>query len=225
MVFIAGRAGAGKTTLGEHFKTRSDFIHFDADQFAYGNHAVNDSGRTIQAKDRKKRSQKLVDVYDNLAVKEGYYQLFKGETPDLSVWTPFYDLLIAEIMKTKMKYQNKNIAISQSIYPRSVRDYIRKKCDKYNTYFIILYPKLELSTQRVSSRTYDLAAEIGKTVDEYLKDHGTTLKKLQEETAPMIQKGFEKMEKDEPNTYQIDIDEKMTKQDVFKQAQKLLGLK
>ena len=223
LVFITGRAGSGKTTLGENFKTRNDFVHFDGDQYPHGNHPVKDSGQTIQKKDQQKRDKQMEQVYDNLAVKEGYYGLFQGKTPELSVWTPFYDLFINKINETKLEYPNMNIAISQSVYPRSVRDYIRNKCGN-NAYFIILHPKIELSTARVVSRTHDLAAKVGKTAEEYLKEWGRSMEKLKNETAPMIQKGFEPMQDDEPNTYQIDFDESMTRQDVFEKAQQLLGL-
>ena len=56
LIWITGRSGAGKTTLGEHFKTRKDCIHYDADQFAKGNDAVIDSGKTIEKHHYEKRS-------------------------------------------------------------------------------------------------------------------------------------------------------------------------
>eukprot|EP01084_Bolivina_argentea_P257118 433107_1 len=223
VIWITGRSGAGKTTLGENFKSLSNYIHFDADQFAHGKDPVKDSGTTIEKTHGSNRPKELVDAYDNLAVKEGYHGIFQGKKPDISVWTPFYDLLIDEINNKKSQYPGKNIVVTQSVYPRYVRDYLRDIL-KNDLIFIIIDASLDLLPERHIIRAHERAAEIGQTADEYLKQFGYSIEKIKSEVAPMTEKGFEPMEENEPNTFQIVVNKNMSKNDVFVEAKRLLGI-
>eukprot|EP01084_Bolivina_argentea_P236117 397117_1 len=164
-IFVVGCSGAGKTTLGENFKNRHNWIHFDCDQWAYGQDPTKDSGKPIAPESLKSRAPELIDVYDKLAVEKGYSALFKDETPPLSVWIPYYKMLANKIMETRAMYNNKNMICTQSVYPSCVREYLRSVMNK-DLRFIILNTSNELLTKRIIDRDTLNAKEKGKTLEE-----------------------------------------------------------
>eukprot|EP00483_Globobulimina_turgida_P005125 UN05135 len=220
LVFVVGRSGAGKTTLGENFKKTHNWLHFDCDQWAYGQDPLHDSGKTIAPQSLKNRSKELIDAYDNLAVKNGYQALFKGENPPLSVWKPYYTLLAKEILKVRSKYNDKNMICSQSVYPYCVREYLRSVlCPEL--IFIVLNTPTELLTKRIIDRDTKSAAGRGWTLKEYIDSFpgDYTIEKYKNEIAVRFI-GFEQMQKNEPKTFQIDVDENMTTDEVLHATEK-----
>lgn len=109
VIFVTGRSGAGKTTLGESFNVLPNFVHFDGDQFAHGADPVNQSGKGAEKELLATREDKLVNVYDNLLVPKGYYAIFDNKDPPLAVWAPFYEQMIAKL-KQVIKHENSLIA-------------------------------------------------------------------------------------------------------------------
>eukprot|EP01084_Bolivina_argentea_P111152 198409_1 len=223
LIWITGPSGAGKTTLGENFKTR-DCIHFDADQVAFGGDPIKDAGNYKELRNnKKKRSKKLVDAWDT-ATQKGFKALFKNETPDLSVWKPFYEILVPKIKSFASQNPDKMIVITHAVYQRCARDHLRLMFnDEYNLTFIILNTKVELTSSRIISRYDDLAANAGQTVEQYLNAMGSSIEKVKK-SAESYRRGFESKHENEYNTYQIDVDENMAKQDVFNKAIQLLHL-
>ena len=116
------------------------------------------------------------------------------------------------------------IDISQhSVYPRIVRNYLRRKLGN-ELIVIILNTKNELLLQRIFDRDEKVAMELGMTHKERLGTFGIT----EDEYRKMVEgrlNGFEAMQSNEhSNVFQIDVDESMSAEDVMKETVKILGL-
>ena len=222
VIFITGRSSAGKTTLGAAFKTLDDCIHFDVDQFAYGNDPVIDAGQPIRGSDKEKRSAELREAYAS-ACDKGYKALFAGESPPLSVWTPFYSMVLARVKQARAQYGSKHVVVTHSVYLRAVRDYVRDAFAGDVT-FVILNTSRDLLSDRAVNKIHELAARVNVSPQQYLDEHATgTTVEGQRKSIQMVANGFETKQEDEPNTFQIDVmDETMDKTDVFNVARKLL---
>lgn len=71
LIFITGRSAAGKTSLGEAFKTLDNFIHFDGDHFTYGfGDPILDAGKTFDGK-KVKRNKEIQEAW-GLASSKGF---------------------------------------------------------------------------------------------------------------------------------------------------------
>ena len=252
VIFVTGRTGAGKTTLGENFNKLDNFIHWDGDQFAYGGDPIKDSGKGISKQTHLKRNEKISNVF-TLAVEKGYMPLFDPKSNlrlnqiKIAPFAPFYELIIARVKKIlkeqkeqeKQKEKEKkedekaeknnsyrNIIITQAVYPFVVREYLRQLfvgSINIKFIFVILNTSVDLLNVRVRARTELSAKEQGKTLDEYCQSFNMTPKEW-DEAVTRNQKGFELMIENEENTIQIDINKTMTKQDVFNQVKQQLNL-
>eukprot|EP01084_Bolivina_argentea_P236116 397116_1 len=223
-VFVVGCSGAGKTTLGENFKKVHNWIHFDCDAWSYGQDAVHESGKAIAPESLMKRSNELIEAYDKLAVEKGWLALFRGENPPLSVWTPYYSLMAKEILKVRAKYNYKDMIMTQSVYPFCVREFLRSILGK-ELVFIILNTSKELLTKRIIARDTKNAKTLGKTLQQYIDSFGrhTSFEQYEKQVGSRLI-GFDVMRTNEPNTFQIDVNEKMTVDDVFHITQNILNV-
>ena len=206
-IFITGRSGAGKTTVSESLKNEYNFIHFDGDQFPYGNNPIKQSGQVITGQHKENMTNNMKQIYNELMVKKGYFALFEGNKPDISVWKPFYTLFSNEIIKQRKIYPNKNMVISHAVYLREVRDLLRELLGN-NLIFIILNTSTDLLLKRKLIYIEETAQRIGKTGKEYLKSLGSSFEKATK-TITMAYNGFETIQYNEMNTYQIDINQFM----------------
>lgn len=150
----------------------------------------------------------------------------KVEPSELSAWTPFYGLMLDAVKKAMKQYAGKHVVVTHSIYARIVRDWIRDTMNG-NATFIILNTKIDLLGDRAVKRLEDMAKEMGMTPQEYLDSIsdaiGHKLKAEQwKEVQAMMSAGLEVMQEDEPNTFQIDVDENMDRTDVFEAAKKIV---
>eukprot|EP01084_Bolivina_argentea_P078856 143094_1 len=221
LIFVTGRSGAGKTSLGESFKALDNFIHFDGDQYSYGAHPIKDSGKIITTDTYSNRSKELIYAYDTQAHKNGYDALWRDEKPPLSVWTPYYKLLAEEIKKVQSIYNDKNIIITQAAYPFIVRQYLRDILGN-QLIFIIINVSTDILIKRVMDRMTKEGAEIGQTLEERVKSFGATMKQFEQQLV-ICMKGFDLKQNNEPNTYQIDVDANMSSDQVFQTAQILIN--
>lgn len=219
LIFITGRSAAGKTSLGQAFKSMG-FVHFDADQFAHGNDPIKDAGKPHDPRDKLKRSKELEAAF-TLCTKQGFEALFNGESPDLSVWTPFFSMLCVEVGRARDKYKDKDMVVTYAVYLRSIRDYIRKTLKNENVTFLILNPPPALLADRGMKRVLEVAEKARKTPQQYLQEWGIDLDQIKGMQFRMTN-GFEVKQMDEPDTVQIDVDKQMSKEDVFEEAKRLL---
>lgn len=218
LIIITGRPAAGKTTLGEAFNTLDNYIHFDVDHFTNGKDPVLDSNKIMEKKDELQRSNALM-VAVELSKKHGFQALFDGKSTDLAVWTPFYSLVCDEVKRTRVQFEDKHIVITHAVYLRSVRDYIRETLGGEVT-FLILNTSTNLLPVRGVNRISEIAKRNKQTPQQYLDQWQV---KLEDIHAKMVrnQRGFELMQQDEPDTFQLDITENMSRADVFEKAKEL----
>ena len=222
---MTGCGGSGKTTLGEGLRNKYGFLHWDADQFYNGMDPIKDAAKPVNLESDayKNRPQELVQAWDK-AQKEGYYKLFQKEPTEFSAFQPLYDLMTDRIIKDRASNKNKHIVMSQVVFTREIRDYLRKKLGD-DLVFIILNTKKELLVQRLLDRTEEECKEMGVTLIDRIKSWNPDMdvEGLKSHLAASSN-GFEFKEDDEPNTYQIDIDETVNVNDVLSKVANFLNL-
>ena len=111
VVFLVGPSGAGKTTLGENLKSHFGFLHFEGDQWSYGGDPLQDSAKGVIAENLDKRPPDMVKIVD-IATKDAYPSLFRGETVSILKWTPFYKMMVRDIERVRAQHRGRDMVIS-----------------------------------------------------------------------------------------------------------------
>jgi len=108
LVWITGRSGAGKTTLGENFKKLDDWVHFDSDIWVNGGDPLEDSGQIPTKEMLEKKDPVVGSIYTEMVMK-GFMALFNDEDPDISVWKSYHVCLCSAIIQVREKVKPKNV--------------------------------------------------------------------------------------------------------------------
>ena len=123
LIWASGQSGAGKTTLGEGLRTRYGFVHYDADIYAYGGDPTTQTGIPTSAM-LAAREPERAKLYDTMAA-NAFGALFRGEDVPLSAWTPYYDVLCADVRRAwDEDPERRSLIVTMSTYPRALRAHI-----------------------------------------------------------------------------------------------------
>lgn len=165
LVWVCGHPGAGKTTLGNLVKERRQWLHFDGDSYTHGGDPIRDTGiPTKEMLDR--RDPELQRVYLEMADK-GFGAVSRGQKPPLSAWTPFYDRMCADVLRTFQQHPHSMVVThALPVYDEALRAHISSKLPDLT--WIILEDIGKAAAKREVKQVKDAAAAEGKTMSEYL---------------------------------------------------------
>ena len=193
ILWVSGRSGSGKSTVGGVLREKHGFIHYEGDAFIF--HHDPFSGPMYQPGKKPilpgiPREQKTIC---KRLVTEGYMPLVSGRgRPDFTIFSDFYDLLCKDILEKKKTRRNDDHspwAITNALYTRECRDYIRTKLGSDSLIIISLKVTDELAVSRMALRA-GVPESARHNFKKYLH-------------------GYEDVAGDEPNTYEINISEDM----------------
>lgn len=223
LVWVTGAPGTGKTTLGNAFKERKQWLHYDGDMFTHGGNPIVDTGIPTEEM-LAKRDPELTRVYMAM-VQNGYQAHVAGKNPPLSAFIPFHDVMCADVLRV-WQSSNKSIIVTQPVYPKQVREYISSKIP--NVEWIVLNDVANGAVERKVVQTKSAAAAENKTLSEFLAKFGKEWEGLDfvscEEklrNAVPTQKGHDMAQKGE---HGIDIVKDFSADDVFEYACKILKI-
>ena len=198
ILWVSGRSGSGKSTVGALLGETYGFTHYEADAFMF--HHDPFSGPMYKPGEKPvlpgvSREQKNIC---KRVVTEGYMPLVSGRgKPKFKIFSEFYNLLCKNILeerKTRCSHNKCPWAVTNALYTRECRDYIRKKLGNDSLVIISLNIPDELAVSRMASRA-GVPESAKHNFKKYLH-------------------GYEAVAEDEPNTYEINIHGDMRPDDV-----------
>jgi gluconate kinase len=223
LLFVTGQSGGGKTSLGNNLKDKCGFVHFDGDVFSAGADATRFTG--VPTADMLASTDRtLKQTYKDCA-EHAFGGLFAGHAVPLARWTPFVDLLIANV-KEKLKElpSGTSLVITWSVYTRELRDYIGTALPGVK--FIVLNDCGHNAAKRKAAQTIATAQARGQTLAEFLAGFGVAGYDATEEglvkRVSVYQRGFEPADADE---FGIDVDASTSLDDVLTKVVSHFSLK
>ena len=203
LIFLSGAPGCGKSTTALKLAQKEDFVYYEGDGFArlrnpYVPLDVDEPSLAVD-KQPKVRGLSKEDLETFPAVEKLYSEdLPKGDNSNQESVFPFFKALSKDIASEKKKIGG-DWVVAFAAPTRKIRDVIKEEC---NAIFVVLTVSEETQKQRVSGRH----AEDDPRVSEWLTS---------------MQKGFESVQSDEKDAYELIITPEMGKDDI---AQKVLDL-
>jgi hypothetical protein len=166
-LFVSGLSGSGKTTLGESLKTKSSFVHFNVDVWAFGGDPVLESEAVPGPDMMKKMNPDTKAAFDAMAA-GGFKRLAAGEETEWGAWEGFFSRLCPAVIAARAKCgPSQNFVVTFSVYLRSVRDYLRKQLGD-ELAFVVLNPSIENVGLRKVQHLRNTASGRGQTLSQFL---------------------------------------------------------
>ena len=203
LIFLSGAPGCGKSTTALKIAQKEGFVYYEGDGFArlrnpYVPLDVDEPSLAVD-KQPKVRGLSKEDLETFPALEKLYSEdLPKGDNSNQESVFPFFKALSKDIASEKKKIGG-DWVVAFAAPTRKIRDVIKEEC---NAIFVVLTVSEETQKQRVSGRH----AEDDPRVSEWLTS---------------MQKGFEPVQADEKDAYELIITPEMGKDDI---AQKVLDL-
>jgi len=221
VVFVTGSSGSGKTTLCQNLKRENGFVHFDVDMWTNGGDPIKNAGEAPDASFTKNLTQDI-QLSIQTIVQKVYMNLWSNRKPDPTGWEQFYSLCLKTYAERKDEFQNECVIFDHAVYVRENRDYIRQLLGE-DLIFLLLDTSPELLYDRIEKRTTSQAEANGMTLEQWVKswNNGHTVDSVKKMWRRNIT-GFQPMQADEPNTFQIIIDSNVNVDDVLLWAQGVL---
>jgi len=201
LIWISGRSGSGKSTTGDILHQKYGFTHYECDSFIF--HHDPFSGPMY--KTGEKPVLEGISIEQKKICKrittEGYIPLITGRSnpPDFSIFSDFYNLACNNILEEKEKRgrDGKHWAITNALYTRACRDYVRSKLGEDSLIIVSLELPDELAIDRMATRA-GVPESAKHNFKKYLH-------------------GYDAIADDEPNTLQIKVNPETTQDDVCQQ--------
>ena len=202
ILFLSGPPGAGKSTTGQYLAKQKGWVYYEADCFANSVDPfipldVDEPGHAT-SKQKRIRGFSKEDLLSFSGLEKLGENLLKGDLTEQECVFPFFKAMSKDIATEKRKIGG-DWVVAFAAPTRKIRDVIKEEC---NAIFVVLTVSEETQKQRVSGRH----AEDDSRVSEWLTS---------------MQKGFESVQADEKDAYELIITPELGKYDI---AQKVLDL-
>ena len=203
LIFLSGAPGCGKSTTALKLAQKEGFVYYEGDGFPRSRNPyvpldVDEPSLAVE-KQPKVRGLSKEDLETFPAMEKLYAEdLPKGDISNQETVFPFFKAFSKDIASEKKKIGG-DWAVAFAAPTRKIRDVIKEEC---NAIFVVLTVSGETQKQRVSGRH----AEDDPRVSEWLTS---------------MQKGFEPVQPDEKDAYELIITPEMGKDDI---ALKVLDL-
>ena len=203
LIFLSGAPGCGKSTTALKLAQKEGFVYYEGDGFPRSRNPyvpldVDEPSLAVE-KQPKVRGLSKEDLETFPAMEKLYAEdLPKGDISNQETVFPFFKAFSKDIASEKKKIGG-DWAVAFAAPTRKIRDVIKEEC---NAIFVVLTVSGETQKQRVSGRH----AEDDPRVSEWLTS---------------MQKGFEPVQPDEKDAFELIITPEMGKDDI---ALKVLDL-
>lgn len=182
ILFITGRSGAGKTFLGDYLESYCGFKHIDGDSWMHS-----------PVPEHKRATELFVTSFFGF--------IFQGKPAPPELWTPYYSIVCDQINILAQQDPTSKLAVSLSVYPRAVRDYLRSRLPPHLKFIVIDCPEEEC-VKRHFQRTSAYAKVHGMTLQEHWESENKSAFTPETFTAwgKLLSTGFEPASPLEPQT-------------------------
>ena len=204
-LWLAGPPGAGKTTTSHFIARQKDFVSYEADCFiSHLNPYINLKDENpldvvFKQKPLKGISKERFQICRDAM--KAFAKISQGENCDET--KNLYTLICKEILEERQKMGG-NWIVNQGVPNRECRDFVRKLLGP-DLIFVILTLSENEQEKRIKKRYGDK----NESVLKYFKD---------------LQSLFKPCEDDEPNTFNVVINEEMTPEDVATEIYAKVGI-